>query len=242
MSQNTQPRRDTTTGDKSRVSLQLAGVFLGLVVLAGLVVALFGGQHNTPSAPPPAAPAGPGLVTPPDAQLDQTVPTSPPTDVQWQLYQRVALPYSAIAGPRIIDGAVARGYAHTPTGALIAALQIGSRELVSPGDSWHQVVEQQVMPGPGRDRYIQLRSQVTTDGPPDPRLTQIAGFRFVTYTPGIAVIEIASKSNSGQLQMTTSTVQWSDGDWKQVLQPDGSESPTVQSVPDLTGIVAWNGV
>jgi hypothetical protein len=224
------------------VSLLLAGVFLGLVVLAGLVVALFGGQHNTPSAPPATASVGPGLVAPPDAQIDQTVPTSPPTDVQWQLYQRVALPYSTIAGPRIIDGAVARGYAHTPTGALIAAAQIPYRMLVSGGDTWRQVVDRQIVPGPGRDRFVQVRSQVTADGPPDPRLTQIAGFRFVTYTPGIAVIQFASKSNSGQLQVTTSTVQWADGDWKQVLQPDGSESPTVQSVPDLTGMVVWSGV
>jgi hypothetical protein len=244
MSQNTQPRRDTTTGDKSRVSLLLAGVFLGLVVLAGLVVALFGGQQNTPSAPPPLAPAGPGLVAPPDAQLDQTVPTSPPTDVQWQLYQREALPYSAAAGPRTIEGAVARGYAHTPTGALIAALQIGARKLLSPGDAWRQVVDRQIVPGPGRDRLIQLRSQitVTADDPPDPRMGQTSGFRFVTYTPDIAVIEFATKFGDGHMQVTTSTVRWSDGDWKELLQPDGSESPTAQAIPDLTGFVAWSGV
>jgi len=241
MSQNTQPARDTATRDKSRASLLLAGVFLGLVVLAGLVVVLFGGRHDTPAVPS-AAPTAPRGIGPPDAQLDQTVPTSPPAGVQWQLYQRVALPYSATAGPRIIDGAVARGYAHTPTGALIAAVQIPARSLLSPGTEWRQVVQQQVTPGSGRDRYIQLRSQVTTDGPPDPRLTQIAGFRFVTYTPDIAVIQFASKSNTGQLQITTGTVQWSDGDWKQVLQPDGSLSPTAQIVPDLTGLVAWSGV
>ncbi|MGH3631145.1 MAG: hypothetical protein ACRDRL_27340 [Sciscionella sp.] len=228
-------------GGRGRTSLLLAGVFLGLVVLAGLMVALFGGGHSTQNTPPPAS-SSPGAIAPPGAQLDQTVPTSPPASVRWELYQRVALPYSATAGPQTIDGAVARGYAHTPTGALIAAFQIGARELLSPGDSWRQVVQQQVVPGPGRDRYTQVRSQVTTDGPPDPRLTQIAGFRFVTYTPEIAVIQVVSKSNSGALQITTATVQWVDDDWKQVLQPDGSESPTVQAIPDLTGMVAWSGV
>lgn len=224
-----------------KVSLLLAGMFLGLVVLAGLVVALFGGGHDTQTPPPPASPR-PGAIAPPDAQLDQTVPTSPPADVRWELYQRVALPYSATAGPRTIDGAVARGYAHTPTGALIAAVQVPARELLSPGDSWRQVVEQQVAPGAGRDRFVQLRSQVTSDGTPDPRLNQVAGFRFVTYAPDLAVIQFASKSGTGHMQVTTTTMKWSGNDWKLVLQPDGSESPTVQAISDLTGMVAWSGV
>jgi hypothetical protein len=242
MTHDVPPRTASSPGrGGGQVSLLLAGVFLGLVILAGLVVALFGGGHNTPHSPA-AAPPQPAAPAPPESPLDQQIPTSPPADVQWQLYQRVALPYSATAGPRIIDGAVARGYAHTPTGALIAAAQIPYRSLLSPGDTWRQVVQQQIIQGPGRDRYTQLRSQVTNDGPPDPRLAQIAGFRFVTYTPETAVIQFASKSNSGQLQVTTSTVQWSDGDWKQVLQPDGSESPTVQVIPDLTGLIPWSGV
>ncbi|MGB6162255.1 MAG: hypothetical protein WCF33_01520 [Pseudonocardiaceae bacterium] len=236
-------RRATTPpeGGRGRASLLLAGVFLGLVVLAGLVVALFGGGHHTAATPPPVFPL-PAAIAPPEPQLDQSVPTSPPGDVRWELYQREALPYSATAGPRTITGSVARGYAHTPTGALIAAAQIPHRMLLSSADTWRQVVEQQVMPGPGRDRFVQVRSEVTADGPPDPRLGQIAGFRFVTYTPTIAVIQFATKFSSGELQVTTATVQWADGDWKQVLQPDGSESPTVQAIPDLTGLVAWSGV
>ena len=231
----------SSEGGRGRASLLLAGVFLGLVILAGLVVALFGGGHNTQTPPPPVSPL-PGAIAPPEAQLDQSVPTSPPADVRWELYQREALPYSATAGPRTINGSLARGYAHTPTGALLAAVQIGARKLLSPGDSWRQVVEQQVVPGPGRDRFIQLRSQITSDTTPDPRLGQIGGFRFITYTPDLAVIQFATKFSNGHMQVTTGTVQWADGDWKQVLQPDGSESPTVQFIPDLTGLVSWSGV
>ncbi|MGH7749550.1 MAG: hypothetical protein ACREQ5_33005, partial [Candidatus Dormibacteria bacterium] len=72
-------------GGRGRTSLLLAGVFLGLVVLAGLVVALFGGGHSTQNTPP-AASSGPGAIAPPGAQLDQTVPTSPPASVRWELY------------------------------------------------------------------------------------------------------------------------------------------------------------
>lgn len=242
MTNDVPPRPASSPGRGSgQVSLLLAGVFLGLVILAGLVVVLFGGGHGTPHSPAAAVPR-PAASAPPESQLDQTIPTSPPADVQWQLYQRVALPYSATAGPRIIDGALARGYAHTPTGALIAAVQIGARALLSGGDSWRHVAEQQIMPGPGRERFIQLRSQVTTDESPDPRLGQIAGFRFVTYTPETAVIQLATKFSDGDMQVTTGTVQWSDGDWKQVRQPDGSTSPTVQAISDLTGLVPWSGV
>jgi hypothetical protein len=244
MTNDLPPRTASSPGRSGgQVSLLLAGVFLGLVMLAGLVVALFGGGHGTEHSPAAAAPR-PAAPAPPESPLDQTIPTSPPADVQWQLYQREALPYSATAGPRIIDGAVARGYAHTPTGALIAAVQIGARKLLSLGDSWRQVVDQQVIPDPGRDRFVQLRSQITVtpDEPPDPRMGQTAGFRFVTYTPDIAVIQFATKFSDGHMQVTTSTVRWSEGDWKELLQPDGSESPTAQAIPDLTGFVAWSGI
>ncbi len=71
---------------------------------------------------------------------------------------------------------------------------------------------------------------------------QIAGFRFVTYTPDVAVIQFVTRFRNGNLQVTTTTVRWLSGDWKQQLQPDGSESPTAQSVSSLAGFVPWGGL
>jgi len=133
------------------------------------------------------------------------------------------------------------GYAHTPTGALLAATQIGARYLISPGDDWRRVVQEQVLSGPGRDVYVEKRAKVTSSAPPG-TYGQFAGFRFVTYTPDVAVIQLVSRFSDGTLQVSTYTVRWVNGDWRLQLQPDGGASPTLQRVDNLAGFVPWGGI
>ena len=171
----------------------------------------------------------------------QAVPQYTPQGVTWQLYQTVALPYSKKAGPMAVDGGVARCYAHDPLGALLAASQITVRYLIAP--NWRQVTELQVMAGKGRTTYVAERAKVTNAGGNQPgEYNQFAGFKFVTYSPGVAVIDFVGRSNSGALQMTTATVDWSAGDWKLQLQPDGGDSPQAVPVSSLVGFATWSGV
>ena len=158
----------------------------------------------------------------------------------WALFQGVALPASQTAGPSRVAGPVYAGYARTPAGALVASEQIGVRHLITPGNGWRRVVEQQVVPGPGVDVFVAERARVTDFTPPG-TFGQTAGFRFVTYSPDVAVIQFVSRFADGSLQVTTSTVRWVTGDWKLQLQQDGSESPTAQSVGSLAGFVPWGG-
>ena len=227
-----------------------AAVVVVLIVAAGLFLALRGGGSSPRTLPAPATGSSPqpaagasspaaGRAGPTDT--DQRVPTTTPRGVSWSLYDGVALPFSAAAGPTRFDGPVAAGYAHAPLGALIAAGQIGVRYLITPAGGWRQVSEQQVLPGPGRDAYSAARAGVGDD-PPAGGYGQSAGFRFVTYTPDVAVIQLATKFSSGQLQVTTSTVRWSGGDWRLELQGDGGTSPTRQQAADLTGFVPWAGL
>ena len=225
-----------------------AAVIVALIVLAGGVVVFAtrddGGAAAAgpaPAAPPPSA-AQPTATTPQVEPVDQAVPTTAPRDVTWSLFQGVALPSSPSAGPRRVQGPVHAGYAHSPTGALLAAKQIGVRYLVTPGTAWRQVVQEQVVPGPGRDAYVQARAKVTTDQVPSGTYGQSAGFRFVTYTPDVAVIQFATRFTNGSLRVTTSTVRWIDGDWKLHLQPDGSASTTAQRIDSLAGFVPWSGL
>jgi len=171
----------------------------------------------------------------------QAVPQYTPQGITWQLYQTVALPYSSTAGPMIVDGGVARCYAHDPLGALLAASQIPYRYLIAP--DWRQVVQQQVMPGKGVQVYVPERSKATNAGGNQPGdYNQLAGFKFVTYSPAVAVIEIASKNGNGGLEAGPVTVDWSDGDWKLQLQPDGSSSPQVLPITSVVGFATWSGV
>jgi hypothetical protein len=134
------------------------------------------------------------------------------------------------------------GFEQTPTGALIAAAQISSRFLISPGQDWRKVVKDQVAPDAGRDAYVDKRAKVTVSTVAPGTYGQFAGFRFVTYSSETAVIQYVTRFTNGNLQVTTDTVRWIDGDWKLQLQPDGSPSPTAQGVTSLTGFVPWGGL
>lgn len=239
-------------GDRARRRGVVSVVFLGLVLAAGgalvLVFAMQGGRSAKPaSAAPTAAPhsvqssAAPSTARAPSAApTDSAIPSAPPPGVHWELFRGVALPVSDAAGPSQVTGPVYAGYAHTPTGALLALAQIETRYLVTPGDGWRAVVAQQVAPGVGRDTYTRLRAGVVDDGD-NSRFGQIAGFRFVTYDPHVAVIQMVTKFAAG-MQVTTGTVVWSGSDWLLQLQPDGSASPNTQQVATLAGYVPWSGV
>ncbi|NHC47161.1 hypothetical protein [Motilibacter aurantiacus] len=154
----------------------------------------------------------------------------------------MALPVSDADGPTRIDGPVYAGYSHTPTGALLAAAHLGFRYLITPGDGWRDVVEQQVLPGEGKDAYIPLREKVTDDSPQPGQYGQVAGFKFVTYTEDVAVIGMVYRYASGNMAAVTTTVRWSNGDWRLELQPDGGTSPTRQGVSSTAGYIPWGGV
>jgi hypothetical protein len=223
------------------------------VIVAALVVVITATGHHrrtpaahapagtaagAPSTPAASTPAAAAAVTSTPAPLVTAIPTTPPTGVTWQLFQGVALPFSATDGPSRISGTVYAGYSHTPYGALIAEMQISARYLITPHGGWRPVVEQQVMPGTQRDAYATARA-TSGDDPPAGGLAQFAGFRFVTYTPNIAVISIADRSPEGGLSSLDATMHWVDGDWKYELPPIGTQ---LQPLSNLTNYIPWQGV
>jgi hypothetical protein len=240
--------RRSNRGRLGRAWTTTAAVIVALIVLAAAVV-IFATRDpgkTPPAAAPPLSPsARPSTAGTPSSSppaLDQTVPVSAPKGITWALFQGVALPSSRTSGPARVAGPVHAGYAHTPVGALLAAQQVGARYLISPGAAWRRVVEQQVLPGVGRDAFVNARSEVSTTDVPAGTYGQTAGFRFVTYSQDAAVIQFVSRFPNGTLQVTTTTVRWSQGDWKLELQPDGGTSPNAQAVSTLAGFVPWGGV
>lgn len=227
---------------RPRVVLVAAAVLLGAVV--AVILTVRGGGADRPAGtgtggvPAAATPSG---GRPEAGSAEDVVPTVAPGGVRWELYRTVALPFSDEAGPREVRGDVAAGYARTPTGALLASQQVAVRRVLA--EDWRAVTDRSVAEGPGRDAWVAARARYGRLDPPAPgELGQMAGFRFVDYSPDRAVIQFVSRFGSGRLQVVTSTVAWKDGDWRLVLQPDGGESPTAQTVGSLAGFVAWGGV
>lgn len=231
---------DSTTESRSgpggfRVSTILAGAVgvLLLVLLIGVLLSTGGTEKPPPSAAPPA----PAPSAPSGDEGSTEIPQTAPPGVSWQLYHSVALPVSQTAGPRQITDSTATGYAHTPTGALLAGAQIQYRQLLAP--NWQQVSAQQVMPGPGRDIFVQGRSQMGQVEPAPGELAQLSGFRFINYSPQMATIQYVSRTVAGAQTVTTSTLQWDGGDWKLAL-PAGPS--TAQPLTSMSGVVPWGGV
>ena len=128
-------------------------MLLGLVVVALVIVLIHAATSPTPpgtaapaatppaGAPPVAATSAAGGAPPPSAAAgsdggrpagcsttgnDQTVPTSPPSGVNWTLTGGFAVPSSAADGPKLRGAAgVGYCYSHTPLGALLAASNLG---------------------------------------------------------------------------------------------------------------------
>ncbi|MGV9383542.1 hypothetical protein ACWDRB_47550 [Nonomuraea sp. NPDC003707] len=232
----------------------LAGLFLAAVVLAGAGIVVFGGDGAPPPTPAATA-ATPGDLD--QAATSSATPDTPtpalacggaagraslssPPQVRWDVFKSVAVPLSQQAGPAIMDGQIARCYAHNPHGALIAAWQISVRFLLA--DSWRQVTRLQVVPGTGRDAYIKSRAAITQDLDQSGVFAQLAGYRFVHYAPEVAVIQMVTRTPSSVLKVNTLTVRWVNGDWRLVLHTDGGLSPTVQQVASLTSFIVWGGI
>jgi hypothetical protein len=232
----------------SRPAVAVAGV--ALLLVAGTTVALLGddGSPGSPGAPSaktvpadiqwttdaPLAAAAPG---PSEAVVEPLLVA--PEGARWQLFMGVALPYSPTFGPTVVDGPLYGGFERSQPGALLAAVQLGVRYLLTPDEGWREVLDRQVLPGAGRDAFARNRAGIDPQAPPG-TYGQIAGFRIVTFTPEVAVVQLVSRfPTSGVLQVSTTTVRWVDDDWRLQLQPDGGTSPTAQAVPTLDGFVVW---
>ncbi|UGQ12299.1 hypothetical protein LO772_01420 [Yinghuangia sp. ASG 101] len=190
--------------------------------------------------PKPNSPTGPCPVL--DGGLVDT-PTQEPSELEWESYRGLAMPESRFSGPVGGSGSVSRCFAHTPTGALLAAMQISSRAVLAP--DWRSVAQYQILPGPAADEFIsRMTSLVGTAEPGLVRdvtgLMQPAGFKFLGYSPDQAVIALAFSSESGvRMQSAVYTVIWNGDDWLLQAQPGGSVSALSQRPESLDGFVPW---
>lgn len=194
-------------------------------------------------ASPAATPAigGPTAGTPGSEAAAGQVLTGPPAGVAWELFQGVALPTSPTDGPLQADGPVHSGFTRTPTGALLAAAQIGVRRVVTPDLAGLQAVaEQQLVDGPGQNAFLNLLAGLRDNTAPAGGYAQYAGFQLVAFTPDLAVVSLATRSRRGVLQAETDTLRWTGGDWKLELPPSGLPQPQVLS--SLAGYVPWSGL
>jgi hypothetical protein len=230
----------------------LSAGFLAALLLVG-VVALLTDSSDTPSGagdptPKPVASSGGPDGGSGDADgrpagcrtddSDQERPTAAPKDFEWKANGTGLVPVSRTAGPLKYDGSVWSCFAHTPTGAVLAAHAITDHFSYK---GWREVMEQQVVPGPGRDALVASRSEEQdkpTSGKAD--AGGYAGFTILTYNEEESTVMLLLRGpNAGVYATASVTVQWHEGDWKIAPGPDGTVYSGMSQVNGTTGFVTW---
>ncbi|MGR4884901.1 hypothetical protein ACIPUC_36575 [Streptomyces sp. LARHCF249] len=158
----------------------------------------------------------------------------------WTDFGPLRLPASKTSGPAVTEGQVARCYARTPRGAVLALVNISAR--ASNGPDWRKVVKQQVFPDAAKDVFEQGTAANRSGQPDYPEKSNRmvpAGYKLVTYTPDAAVIDIAYRNPGGTVTTVLMTARWHEGDWKQQMAPEGGVSESVLSRFNTHGYILF---
>ena len=232
-----------------------AAAVAAVLLVAGLAFALTGrppasrSPAATAPAPAPASPAGaagPGQPQVPRVSL---------ASVRWSGFYGVELPVSAQAGPYDTSGGMAAGFARTPLGALLAAVNIGVRANAQWGPRIFTAVIRGQVTGPDaaallagcQAAYDQAaQSAGVTAGQPlgTADVTEQA-FRWVAYTPAAAILDLVSAGPGSNGATVRASVQmeavWDGGDWKVVAPPGGDWGNSAAGLSSLAGYTVFPG-
>jgi hypothetical protein len=155
-------------------------------------------------------------------------------EVTWTFVGSMAAPGSDATGPGVIDDDGVRScYAHTVDGAVLAVANIwamGSDARLS-----KLSLDRMTAPGPGRDAAMAANIPQSNTG----ISVQIAGVNVLSYDAKDATVDVAFRTNTGQLYSFPAPVTWVEGDWKLVLTDDGQPPLRPVALQSLGGFNPW---
>jgi hypothetical protein len=217
----------------------LSGAFLLALILAGIIIAVSGdggGGHHTTTKPPVAqgttssssTPAGNSTACTLSAG-DQAIPSaSPPAGTTWNQVGSMQAPQApSTLGPQHTSGVWNTCFAHSPSGALLAAFNLWAEGTAAdPNQVFHRLAV-------GAPANVGNSVRLDSQGP-----VQFAGYKYESYTSSTARLLIVIRGPQGSLGSFTTTMRWIGNDWKYVFPPGGQLA--AQVIPDLTGYVQWS--
>jgi hypothetical protein len=230
--------------------LLLAAVAVIAVAGAGLAVLLTLG--GTPGAGSPAPGRRP---TAPAASSGLQTPQVSLAGLRWADYHGVELPSSPVAGPRDTSGGLASGFADTPLGALLAALNIAVRANAQWGPGIYGPTIRDQVTGPDaaallascRADYAQASqaAHITDGAPLGNAYVSEEAFRWVAYTSVGATVDLVSAGPGSQgvtvRAATRVEVVWYGGDWRVVAPPGGDWGNAAARLSSLSGYTVFPG-
>ena len=131
-------------------------------------------------------------------------------------------------GPQQTSGVWNTCFAHNPTGALLAAINLWAEGTTTATPS--EVFQRLAVGAPAN-----VGSNVRLD---DAGPVQFAGYKYDSYTAPDAQISVVLQGPQGKLVAFVTSMQWNGSDWKYVFPSRGV--PPIEVIPDLTGYVPWS--
>lgn len=210
-----------------------SGLIILLVVIGLIAVLIWGdspsAEHNSGPTPGPTStsPATPA----PDNGTQSALTTAP--IAAWAFYYDLQLPVSRTDGPRQRDQGLWSGYTRTPAGALLAAAYLVT---ATDGPDAATIMRRQSVPGPAASAYLQ-QVIATPKGVEPGTSPAIGGFRFISYSPAAASVELLLVAPGFNAALPVD-VKWQDEDWKIDFERTGGQ-PEVSRVTGTSGFVPW---
>jgi hypothetical protein len=235
--------------------------FAVAVITLLIAAAILQHGHTEPSHARPATPA-PAVKTPrphtdrrPPARAPGTTLATAGQDLTWVSFHGMQLPVSATAGPHDTGKGLASGFADTPQGALLAAINIGVRTAAQWGTAIFKPTITRQVTGPDSAAllsaetvaYAQLRAaaKVRPGQPAGQGYAAETGYRFVTWSAAAATVDVVTAgpgaTGTTVLASTRIEVLWLDGDWRVVAPPGGNWAATATAITSPSGYTLFPG-
>lgn len=238
-----------------------ATLLVAVLIVAGLVVLL--GRPGTSAPDDVPDPETASMDVLPSTRSNPPVPPSASAatpgpavhDLSWTTVAGARVPVSRSAGPRDLRAGRARGFAHNPLGAVLAAAHISLRLSPQAGPRvFGPTLREQVVGGNAAalgqqldDEYEQARARLGLPyGKPAGRLYSTArGYRVDQDAPTTAevrlLIEGPGKAGAPVLVELRVHTEWVGEDWTLVAPPGGTWDGVTALVTDTTGYTPFAG-
>ena len=217
----------------------ISGAFLLALILAGILVAVAGGgghhtTHSTAQHPaastttPTSNPTSSTACTLPPGS--QAIPSSsPPAGTQWATVGSMQVPQAPnLYGPQRTHGVFNTCFAHSPSGALLAAINLWAEGTAADPS---QVFQKLAV---GAPKNLGNSSRLDANGP-----VQFAGYKIRLLLGHQRHGRSGIKGCAGQVRRLRHAHDAGPvNDWKYIFPPNGT--PSLQVIQDLTGYVPWS--
>lgn len=70
---------------------------------------------------------------------------------------------------------------------------------------------------------------------------QVAGFQVVSYTGGLASVDLVFRTSAGALVSQVVDLVWEQGDWKVRYSDTGGFLSPAHTIDSLVGYIPWSG-